>query len=373
MKIDTPVLKPLLYALLGAGCAIGLILLREKWDKKPVLFSQALCFLKEAGKDTPIAQFDNIPFSKENLPKDLYTSYLQIETEYFKRLTDIGRQMALRMDAMTSEKGRRPEDAPSLEEVLKKKVTEKEALDFYTSNPKAFAGAPFEKVKDLIRDMLQNREDRFIINSKIQAMEKENRFHILAQAPCGAKTQIPYSNTLPGRGNTTAKMNLLVTFNFECSQCRATAKELSQFSDQNLNQLRLWFMPVPGNESSRNFQFAKLFQCAFVNSPASITSFYEKMFDLPYARSEQSEGQNELLELATKAGLARTKADQCLSDPEIAKALRDYSEFAKNHQIDGQIPRYFLNERGMAPDLGIDLVKTLKTVLSERERLKDIL
>jgi protein-disulfide isomerase len=373
MRIKLAVLKPIIFAIVGASSAATFFLMRENWNKSRFPVSNALCFLKETGEERPIAQFDNIPISKENLPADLYTTYLQIETENYKRLSEIARQMALRMDAMTAEERRRPADAPAFRKVLKKEVTEQDALEFYKANPKAFAGAPFEKVSTLVRDMLQNREDDLLLSSKIQTMEKENRFHMLTPAPCGAKTKVPYSNTLPGRGNTTAQMNLLVTFNFDCSQCRATAKELVQFNSQNLEKLRVWYMPIPGERDSRNTQFARLFQCAFNQSPSSIADFYEKIYDLPFARSAASDGHKELLELAVKAGLDRSKAETCMNDPKIAQALEVYSQFATDHQMGGETPRYFLNERGMAPDVGIGIVKVMKNILSERERLKDVL
>jgi protein-disulfide isomerase len=374
MKLFPAAQKPVVFMLLGAGAATAFFLTKEKWKTENALISNALCFLKDAPETKPIAQFENIPLTKENLPADLYTAYLDIENENYKRMEDLGRQMALRLDAMGTTQGKRdPRNAPPLSDVLKKGITDQDTLEFYNNNPKPFAGAKYEQVKDLIKNMLQNRQDKLLVQSKIQSMEKDNRFHMLLSAPCGAETNIPYSNTLPGRGNTTAKMNLLVTFNFDCSQCRAVANELKQFSNQNLDKFRLWLMPVPGAQGSRNYHFAALFQCAFENDPANIVTFYEKIFDLPFARDPKSDGRKELVELAGKSGLDSAKAEKCLNDKGIEKTLASYSKMAAEHQIDGQTPRYFLNERGMAPDLGVDLIKTMKVVLSERERLREAL
>lgn len=341
---------------------------------KPEPVSTALCFLQDKIPAKAFAQIDGTLVSKENLPPDLYNSYLQVEADTQLRYQELAKQLAVRMDAQGSANGKvDPKLAPALDRVVGEKVSDETVKKYFDQNRNAFPNVPFDKVKDLIKNMLQRQESDFIIKSKLSGMEKENRFHILYPMPCGGKVDVPYSNTLPGRGNTTGKVSLLYTFNYNCPQCRQMGFELNEFLNQNLASMRLWFLPVPGKPGTRAYNFAAGLQCAFQLDSANVIAFHKTVMDAPFYSENQNDGRKEIVEIAQKSGLDAKKFAQCLDTPETAKTLAEYQKFADTYKIDGSAPRYFLNGRGMDPNLGINLLKTLKTVLSEANRLQKLL
>lgn len=366
-----------LFALTGGLSVLFFQKLAQKDAKAPAPLSPALCFLQTAQDPKPIAQFDGKLISRETIPPDLYTAFLQIQVESSARLQELARKIALRMyDQKSNSTQGDGERVPGVANVAESPgpitITGEQAREYFEQNKSSFPGVTFDKVEKLIIGLLQKRENSLYEKSRIAQLENENRFHMLHSMPCGGKITPPYDNSLPARGNTTADLHLLYAFSFNCSQCRQANYELMKFVSQNVSKMRLWFLPVPGREGTRNYSFSSAFQCAFELAPSQIMDFNRILMEAPIIGSE-NDVMPQILKETETIGISAEKLQACMNSPKLKERLNKYQLFADSYGIEGDNPRYFLNERGMAPNIGVDVVKTLKLVFSERDRLKNVI
>ena len=366
-----------LCAVVG-GLATALVFsVMQRRAPAAIPLSPVLCFLNKDHQASPFAQFDGQLFSRENLPPDMYSSFLAIEADNRLRLTELAKRMAVRVDDQKAQmradgKSVKPDTANTKAESSLKKITIEDARVYFEQNKASFPNVAFSKVEKLIVDMLQQRENSLHLSSKIGQFEKENRFHMLHPTPCGGKITAPYSNQLPARGNTTADLQLLYVFSYDCSQCRLSTDELMDVVNQNLASMRLWLLPVAGREGTRNFAFSSAFQCVYDLEPSQIMNFNKILMAAPMTGSEKDVTESVLSE-AKAAGINAEKVASCMKGKQVRERLEQYQKFAELYGMDGSNPRYFLNERGMDPNIGSDIVNMMRLIFSERDRLKNYL
>jgi hypothetical protein len=336
--------------------------------------SPAICYLQPNFPARSFAQVDGLLLNRETLPADLYNDLIRIEADSRARYESLAKQMAVRLDALGSaEKQVDPKTAPPIDSIVTPTASDSDAKKYFDSNPSSFPGVSFEKVKNLLKNMLGKQNADFVIQSKMSSIEKANRFHLLYPIPCGGKVDVPYSNTLPGRGSTTGNISLLYVFNYDCPQCRYQARDLDTFLNQNLASMRLWLMPVPGKEQSASWNFAAGLQCAFTQEAAKFMDFHKGALEVRLSDSGLfgALGKNSVLEVAEAAGYERKNFEECLTSKDTVEKLHQYRDFSNKYKTEGSPPMYFLNGRGMDPGLATGLVPTLKTILEESERLKN--
>lgn len=359
-----------LGAIIGAGLSAGFYFLQKKGadDRRPLAL--ASCFLQDNTSSAPFVEIDGVQIGRENIPPDLYTSYIEIEAERRAKTEEIARQLAVRMDAKGSAAQKvDTRFLPPLTEVLGAQNHEAEAKAYYEQNAAAFQGVPFENAVNSIKAMIQKRDIDTLLRNKMAEIEKQKRFRMLEPLPCGGKVNVPYANSLPGQGTTTGNLNLLYAFNYDCSACRQQAPELEEFLNQNMSLVRFWFLPIPGtSKTSRSHLFAVALQCAFEQSPASITVFHKELMSLPYHSPEQSNGENDAILVAKKLNLDSDKISKCMASQSTMETISEYQKFADTFQIDGAMPRYFLNGRGMDPNLGMEIINVMKSIITAHNR-----
>lgn len=342
--------------------------------KKIEPVSSVLCFLSDKLRVDPFAQIDGIQFTKENVPPALYTTYLQIESERRARLEQLARIIAVNIDsASVHEDKSKSKNSGATSSAPRKSITESDAREFFEKNRASFPGASFESVNKLIQNLLEKRENDFRINLQIQKLASENRFQVLAPMACGGKIPIPYSNSMPARGNTTADLSLVYVFNYECRLCRQHAHDLLKYVNENLSDVRLWLMPVPGKENTRQYNFAAALHCAFSLDSANVFEFHKKLLDAPVMPEKDNGGKEAVLTIAKTTGYNTSTFGECLIGGAAKSELKRYEDFATKYQVDGSIPRYFINSRGIEPSTEINIVERLKFLIEERDRLKDLL
>jgi len=360
--------------LFGAAIATAITLQLIPTKQKSKIVSPASCFLDESTSFNPIGQIDNILIHTENIPPDLYLSMLRIESDAKQRKDEITRQIAVRAASRQQQTASQElTELPELNTLLETAITDEDVKEYFNQNTNAFPGVEFEKVSNLIRKVLEKREIDLLLASKQDELTKENRLNYLSPIPCGGKIKIPYGNNLPGRGKPGANFRLLYSFSLDCSQCRADVDRFTKFIEQNMHKMRLWMMPHPGAKDSKNEHFAAAFHCAFQDRPENIMAFYKKALYSPLISDNQVNVQSEVEKLAINAGANPEQLKQCMTAAETKKTVDEHRQFLTKFGVNHQQPQYFLNERGMNPDIGLGLIDTLKIVMNESQRLEKVL
>ena len=365
--------KILASALVGSGLTYA-IMSSVSQRKKVEPVSAALCFIKDNFKSELIAQVDGKLINRESVPPDLYFSHIQAEAEARARLTLLARQISARID--TSPQGAqktglvKPQDLKARSNF---EISKNAARDYFQNNKNAFPGAPFEKVEKMISDLLQKREDEFRLKNEIDALEAQNRFHILAPLACGGKVDIPYSNDLPARGNTEAKFHILYAFSYDCQVCRNDLPEIRRFISRNQANMRFWFLPVPGQQGSTTYQFATALQCAHSIKTGDMLGLHEELLSVRRTSDGGDSGNQNISKLAEKFGYKADEFKKCIENQKTKDQIELYRGFASRFKIAGASPAYFVNGRGMETNLDKGFIHRVKFILDERERLKELL
>lgn len=361
--------------LVALGAAVPLVFrwaVPSKIAKEPV--SSFLCFLQPNTAASILGQIDGIPIHRDNLPLDLHSTYLQIESDTYQRLNALNEQIAVRMDAQGSaSKTVNPAEVASSESLGANSISDAEAEKYFQENPKAFSNVSFEKVRLLIKEMLTKQERNFVLKGKVDAMRAENRLHTLAPFPCGPKVNIPYSSKLPGRGNKDSGFDVLYVFDYSCKTCRTHYFELQDYLNKNAGSMRLWLMPIPGDQKSLTHHLAAGLQCAYSLDSAKYDEYHKNalMEVSPISLTLDQEILDLVTGIGEKSGYDRNDFAACLSSPETAEQLSANQRFFSAHNLPRAFPRVFINSRETEPNLLGGIVPTLKEIHSEANRIKN--
>ena len=361
--------KILAAVLIGAGLH-HVIQSHLSSKKKIEPYSNALCFLDPKYQSLPLAQIDGKKITKDAVPPDLYASYIYAESEAFKIFRQITREIAARVKrSEAASQNKDPLKASELKPIETVAIPDQIAKDYFEANKGSFSGLKYEQVASLIKELLQKKENEARLKSEMDLLESNKRFEILAPMPCGGKVEIPYSNALPANGNTTVNFNVLYAFNYDCTMCRQEIYELKQFLAENMSQMRLWLMPIPGKKGTRTHHYAAALQCSHTLNSAKLMDFHLDILTNPSASEKDKDGNYEVLKVAEKHGYKADTFKKCLESASTEAELKKYQDFADRFKFDGTNPQYFLNERGMETLDEKNFVARLKFMLEEQDKL----
>jgi protein-disulfide isomerase len=351
---------------LGTGVAIGLVLgAIGVWVvSKPQASSagRASCFLSGTGEKTVLATVDGKEISSLNLPQDMQQTFLQIQNEHLRRLTDLSNEVAVRYSA-AKEQSRSSdfETLPSFSELMEKSVKDSDVREFFERNQKSFPKMEFSKVEAMLRKHLEQQKQASFVQEALRKLKNDNRLASMLPIPCGPTSAVSIPATAPKRGQGD-KVEVAFLSDYQCGTCRYLKASLDRVLEQNQDRMTLIQVMHPGKPDSTNEFFVRGAFCA--NKQGDNDKFWgyhnaayftPVQYDASGKVQDVSDIKKAAVETAKRVGLDMAAFETCLSSKDAENYASENREYFAKIKLD-QTPAFFLNGKAFAvpPQLNVD-------------------
>ena len=127
----------------------------------------------------------------------------------------------------------------------------------------------------------------------------------------------------PTAGSPNAKVKIIEVADFQCESCKKIANKTEQIRNKYGNSVLVSYLYFPGNNRTEGRASAEAALCGFRQSANSFWKFHDLLMGLQQVPSKDS-----LIALGVKAGLNKTKLEDCIAKQESAIDLREHFNFA---------------------------------------------
>lgn len=213
--------------------------------------------------------------------------------------------------------------------------TEEELIGIYNQYKSQLGGKTYSETRDLIRrQVVSNQERQFAQNKHRELVEKYKvSFHL--EEPPAIRHDITGGEN-PSIGPKNAKVTVIEFSDFECPFCKRSQEVNKRLRDKYKDKIQWVFRDFP-LDFHENAMYAHMAaNCAIPQDK------YWEFFDIIFENTGNLE-KNNVDYLATKAGLDKTKYNECMKDEEklIAEIHADMAEGQK-FGVTGT-PAFFIN------------------------------
>ncbi len=292
-------------------------------------------------------------YTVEQLPPAAARAIFEVDQEAWQRKSQIlsGAAGEMFIQKKVKESGKSREDV--MTEVFELATpTDEQVQAFYDEN-KARIPAPFEQIKEQIRNYLTAQELQQKRENLTSRLKSDEGLKVLLAEPEAPLTVID-TKGFPSKGNEQAKVTIVEFADYQCPHCSHATNSVNELMEEIGDKVRLVYMDFPINSSGISRDVALGAVCA--DEQGKYWDYNKAAFADQSALNDDSK-----MSLAEQVGLDMDVFNSCLASDRPETKVVHAEQEAERLGLTGT-PSFFVNGKSIQP---ADLGEGLKTAIKQ--------
>ncbi len=308
-----------------------------------------------ASGQAPLFQYEGKPFYKKDLNPALQQAIYEMERQSYERIQKVIDAHLLEKYAAAEAKKKGITVEKYAEQTFQgRKVSEKEAKDWFETNKSRLGGREFNLIRGDIIQLLQSQEDEKIRGTVVAKIKKEGKFQTQMTEPKAPVVDISFEG-FPTKGAKNPKVTIVEFADYKCPHCRDASKTLKTVFEKYKDKVQMVYLDFPVDRSGVSKTIAEGAVCA--DKQNKFWEYHYKAFD------EQSNlNANSPIEFAKQLNLDSKAFETCMKMDETKKKIDKARMEGERVGIEGT-PTIFFNGQKIVGHSQENLEESLKKML----------
>lgn len=307
------------------------------------------------GHGSALFQYEGKSYYKKDLNPALQQAIYEMERQSYERLQKIIDAHLLEKYASEEAKKKGLTVEKFAEQTFQgRKVTEKEAKDWFETNKSRLGGREFNTIKSDIMQLLQSQEDEKVRATVVAKIKKDGKFQTSLTEPKAPVVNISVEG-FPSKGAKNPKVTIVEFADYKCPHCRDASKTLKAVYEKYKDKVQMVYLDFPIDRSGLSRTIAEGAACA--DKQNKFWEYHYKAFD------EQSNlNANSPMEFAKQLNLDSKAFETCMKTDEVKNKIEKSRKEGERVGIEGT-PTIFFNGQKIVGHSQENLEESLKKLL----------